>query len=347
MTSTDIIITQRSKMSTAYNDFIFKFGDEPVNQSSDRSTVTLSDTSVSKVNDPDENSNGDEDNVLPQGVSPFLLKTYRMISDCDENLAGWSNDGEIFFVKDTAKFAAEVIPQYFDHRNFSSFTRQLNFYGFQKIQDRPIRKSDIVKSTAKHVKFCHDDFKRDQPELLRNIQRSTRREGCVVNAQQQQRQINELKVQVASYTNMVVQLTARIDTLGKKFSHLTEKLSQNQGDPRSNLGSGMIDIKRRFNTGSLKPPSLRSDGTSPLGYDPIPIADMSVSNVRLPFQSKYSTPTLQPHRKMKSKLPPHVGPVSSFPPYGSSLEKPSSIDSNLLDSSFDKRLFTTLMQDEK
>ena len=39
-------------------------------------------------------------------------------------------DGEMFVVKDPDLFAAEIIPQYFDHNKFSSFARQLNFYGY-------------------------------------------------------------------------------------------------------------------------------------------------------------------------------------------------------------------------
>ena len=35
----------------------------------------------------------------------------------------------MFVVKDPDQFAADIIPQYFDHNKFSSFARQLNFYG--------------------------------------------------------------------------------------------------------------------------------------------------------------------------------------------------------------------------
>lgn len=59
----------------------------------------------------------------------FLKKTYTMIDTCDPSICCWSPDGDMFVIKDQDRFAAEIIPQYFDHNKFSSFARQLNFYG--------------------------------------------------------------------------------------------------------------------------------------------------------------------------------------------------------------------------
>ena len=62
-----------------------------------------------------------------------------MISKCDEeypDVAAWSADGDRFYIKDQKKFAEEIIPQYFDATKFPSFVRQLNFYGFRKVQVR-------------------------------------------------------------------------------------------------------------------------------------------------------------------------------------------------------------------
>lgn len=60
---------------------------------------------------------------------PFLDKTYRMVETCPPDLAGWSASGESFLIYNPKRFAVEIIPKYFKHRNFSSFVRQLNFYG--------------------------------------------------------------------------------------------------------------------------------------------------------------------------------------------------------------------------
>jgi hypothetical protein len=52
--------------------------------------------------------------------------------------ASWSDAGDSFVVKNTQDFAAKVIPCFFKHSNFSSFVRQLNFYGFRKVKAESI-----------------------------------------------------------------------------------------------------------------------------------------------------------------------------------------------------------------
>eukprot|EP00904_Undaria_pinnatifida_P004144 jgi/Undpi1/13730/HiC_scaffold_9.g03383.m1 len=68
----------------------------------------------------------------------FLRKTFEMICACDADEAGdlacWTQTGETFVVKDPDVFARVVIPKFFKHSKFSSFVRQLNFYGFRKVK---------------------------------------------------------------------------------------------------------------------------------------------------------------------------------------------------------------------
>lgn len=67
-----------------------------------------------------------------------------------------------------------VLPLYFKHSNFSSFARQLNFYGFRKLRSDPILTSDVDPCTSCFVRFYHEKFQRGKPELLQHIKRATK-----------------------------------------------------------------------------------------------------------------------------------------------------------------------------
>jgi hypothetical protein len=71
-------------------------------------------------------------------------------------------------------FQQHVLPLYFKHSNFSSFARQLNFYGFRKLRSDPILTSDVDPNTANFVRFYHEKFQKDKPDLLHQIKRATK-----------------------------------------------------------------------------------------------------------------------------------------------------------------------------
>lgn len=133
----------------------------------------------------------------------FLQKTFEMINSCDPNLASWTEDGTMFVIKDQKVFAEHIIPKFFDHNKFSSFARQLNFYGFRKMQSRAIYKDDFNKETAKHVTFFNEKFQRGKPELLKEIQRSTKGGQNAASNQEQQKEINILKDRVSYLENNI------------------------------------------------------------------------------------------------------------------------------------------------
>ena len=72
--------------------------------------------------------------ALQQKFKPFVQAAYDMVSNpANSNAIRFTEDGNAIEILDSALFSERVLPRYFKHKNISSFIRQMNMYGFEKI----------------------------------------------------------------------------------------------------------------------------------------------------------------------------------------------------------------------
>jgi len=104
--------------------------------------------------------------------------------------------------------------------------RQLNFYGFRKIKNDPIKVTDIENShNPKHWHFRHEKFLRDRPDLLVEIKKANQTPGPG------QEEVDALKAEVKSLREQVSSMKECMDN----FTWLLEELRD--GRDSSNLES--------------------------------------------------------------------------------------------------------------
>lgn len=134
----------------------------------------------------------------PKTRPAFVLKVWNMVNDpANHDYIRWTDDGQAFVVVHREDFMKLILPNYFKHNNFASFVRQLNMYGWHKVQD-------VTSGTMKEgtnlddaFQFKNPDFIRGREDLLDNIVRnkSTLEEDTsLVSLQVMNTEVDKLKM---------------------------------------------------------------------------------------------------------------------------------------------------------
>ncbi|KAG5371884.1 Heat shock factor protein [Yarrowia sp. C11] len=110
-----------------------------------------------------------------KGRPAFVFKLWNMVNDpaYDEYIR-WMHDGKSFQITGREQLEKIVLPRFFKHNNFSSFVRQLNMYGWHKVQDVT---SGSMQSNDEVWQFKSPNFIRGREDLLDNIVRNKGTKG--------------------------------------------------------------------------------------------------------------------------------------------------------------------------
>ncbi|ORZ00087.1 HSF-type DNA-binding-domain-containing protein [Absidia repens] len=100
----------------------------------------------------------------------FVHKLFNMVIDTHyQHLIAWNYTGASFIVCNIVDFSRDVLPKHFKHNNFSSFVRQLNMYGFHKVNKSPRGHRTLAENQI--WEFSHSKFLRGRADLLDEIKR--------------------------------------------------------------------------------------------------------------------------------------------------------------------------------
>lgn len=92
----------------------------------------------------------------PTSIPEFVYQLIRMLkNEANGNIIQWGP--ACIIVHDPVRLENELLHLYFRHSNFSSFQRQLNYFGFRKV---------AVKGRMNPCRFVRDDITEDLNSLL-------------------------------------------------------------------------------------------------------------------------------------------------------------------------------------
>jgi len=97
---------------------------------------------------------------FPRRLYNMLEAESQLQPSDNQCLIAWSSTGKAFRIEDVNLFSTLVLPKYFRTSKFSSFQRNLNLYGFNKVRRGP--DADM---------YAHPSFLRGRPEFLSELKK--------------------------------------------------------------------------------------------------------------------------------------------------------------------------------
>ncbi|KAH7646460.1 heat shock factor protein 2 [Dermatophagoides farinae] len=141
---------------------IFIVNDQPKIQQ-DSSPIQSYSMKIDHRRNPSRKKNDDK-------YFPRIL--WRLINECTNDAIKWSSDGTAILI-DYEKFQQHYLDtNHFKTKKIISFVRQLNLYGFNKVNANS-KQSTQNEQMKKYHEFWNVNFKRDCPHLLKSIRRRT------------------------------------------------------------------------------------------------------------------------------------------------------------------------------
>eukprot|EP00613_Pedinella_sp_CCMP2098_P060508 CAMPEP_0171971478 /NCGR_PEP_ID=MMETSP0993-20121228/217997_1 /TAXON_ID=483369 /ORGANISM="non described non described, Strain CCMP2098" /LENGTH=157 /DNA_ID=CAMNT_0012621819 /DNA_START=43 /DNA_END=512 /DNA_ORIENTATION=+ len=93
----------------------------------------------------------------------FPQKLFAILNTESSEVLSWDHGGKAFRIHDQDTFCVDILPRYFRHSKFSSFQRQLNLYGFQKVHIGPLAGA-----------YYHEEFAKGDVAAVHRIKRAVR-----------------------------------------------------------------------------------------------------------------------------------------------------------------------------
>ncbi|XP_074354316.1 heat shock factor protein HSF8-like isoform X1 [Apium graveolens] len=214
---------------------------------------------------------------------------YNMVDDpANHSLISWRPMNSGFIVKDEKEFARILLPKYFRHNNFSSFLRQLYYYGFKRV--------DLY-----WWEFENEGFVRGKRHLLSSIDR---RDPAHVQKQQlQQTHGQSSRVEKYDAIGKLV-LEKEVEKLKRDNNVIMQELVKS-GKQQQTTATQLEAMGQRLDVMEQK----QQEMASILSKD-VNISDLSAQFVQEQTESSMLNSAGNKKRKLKPDVVPDDHPVT-------------------------------------
>ncbi|CAO3689063.1 unnamed protein product [Umbelopsis ramanniana] len=182
----------------------------------------------------------------------FVHKLYNMVVDVQyQHLIAWNYTGSSFIVCNIMEFSRDVLPKHFKHNNFSSFVRQLNMYGFHKVNKSPRGHRTLAENQI--WEFSHPKFLRGRPDMLDDIKRKAMENDSM------RRDNGDLSTHMAMMQVAQSDMLQQLAQLQENFSEVVRELAETkrkQGLQQQQMKSMMNVIQQHSGSQIDIPPEL-------------------------------------------------------------------------------------------
>ncbi|KAI9268025.1 HSF-type DNA-binding-domain-containing protein [Phascolomyces articulosus] len=185
----------------------------------------------------------------PSNANTFVHKLYNMVIDNQyQHLIAWTYTGSSFIVCNIMEFSRDVLPKHFKHNNFSSFVRQLNMYGFHKVNKSPRGHRTLAENQI--WEFSHPRFLRNRHDLLDDIKRKAI-EADTSRGRDNRDLHSHMTMMQVTHSDMM----QRINHLFENFNELVKELAETKQKQASQeeLMKNMLQFISQQNGGHIPP----------------------------------------------------------------------------------------------
>ena len=151
-------------------------------------------------------------------IAPFVRTLYALLEGpYDETLCEWSENGRRIVFPDPTQFAETVCPQCFRHSKWTSFSRMLNMYDFEKVSSSPRSGAAPARAGLAPMVFENVNFRRGGQGELYLVQRRRRKKP--EDAQRD----TAREAEVASLRSRITELERRLSQLETENAQLRSR----------------------------------------------------------------------------------------------------------------------------